>query len=61
MPERRLTHRLGQRLVDGVHLRSVPQVEQPWITTFNLRWWRHLEEDSVQRKRGPRGKAGIPT
>jgi hypothetical protein len=43
MGERRLTHILGIRLIDGVYLRSLPPVELPWITTFNLRWWNHIE------------------
>jgi hypothetical protein len=52
---------LSKRLVEGVHLRSLPQVELPWITTFNLRWWRHAEQDTPRRRKGPRGQAGIPT
>lgn len=61
MAERRITHRLGKRIVEGRRLRSLPQVELPWITTFNLRWWRHAEEDEPRPKKKPRGKAGIPT
>ena len=61
MRERRGTHKLGKRLVEGVQLRSLPQVELPWITTFNLRWWHHAEEAKARRKKGPRGQAGIPT
>jgi hypothetical protein len=59
--ERRITHRLGSKLVEGAHLRSLPQVELPWITTFNLRWWRHAQEANSRRPHKPRGKAGIPT
>ena len=61
MAERRLTHRLDGQLVEGVQLRRLPQIELPWITTFNLRWWRHVEEEGFGRKTGPRGKAGMPT
>jgi len=61
MGERRLRHTLGKRLVEGAQLRSLPQVELPWITTFNLRWWRHAEQDKPRPKKGPRGQAGIPT
>jgi hypothetical protein len=61
MRERRHTHTLGKRLVEGVELRSLPPVELPWITTFNLRWWHHVEDDSSRRRKGPAGKAGIPT
>jgi hypothetical protein len=61
MAERRLTHKLGSQLVEGAQLRCLPQIELPWISTFNLRWWRHVEEESVGRKTGPRGKAGMPT
>jgi hypothetical protein len=60
MGERRRTHSLGKRLVEGVQLRSLPPIELPWITTFNLRWWRHAEEESSRHKQGPRGRAGIP-
>jgi hypothetical protein len=61
MAERRITHQLGKKLVEGAQLRSLPQVELPWITTFNLRWWRHAEEANSRRTQKPRGKAGIPT
>jgi hypothetical protein len=61
MGERRLTHILGKRVVDGAELRSLPQVELPWITTFNLRWWDHAEEDISKLAQKPRGHAGIPT
>jgi hypothetical protein len=59
--ERRISHRLGKKLVEGAQLRSLPQVELPWITTFNLRWWGHAQEDISRRAKQPRGKAGIPT
>jgi hypothetical protein len=59
--ERRISHRLGKKLVEGAQLRSLPQVELPWITTFNLRWWRHAQEDISKGAKQPRGKAGIPT
>ena len=52
---------LGKRLVEGAQLRSLPQVELPWIGTFNLRWWRHAEQDKPRHKKGPRGQAGVPT
>lgn len=42
MAESRLTYNLGRQLVVGVQLRSLPQIELPWITTFNLRWWRQI-------------------
>jgi hypothetical protein len=59
--ERRITHRLGKSVVDGARLRSVPAVELPWITTFNLRWWRHLADDESRRVEAePAGKVGIP-
>jgi hypothetical protein len=61
MAERRITHRLGKKLVEGARLRSLPPVELPWITTFNLRWWRHAQEDISKHATKPRGKAGIPT
>ena len=60
MAERRTTHRLGENLVDGARLRSLPQVELPWITTFNLRWWRHAEDEVSKPAKKPRGKARIP-
>jgi hypothetical protein len=59
--ERRLTHRLGKRLAEGVQLRSIPPLELPWITTFNFRWWRHVEEEDTRRVKGPRGQVGTPT
>jgi len=52
---------LGKRVVDGAELRSLPQVELPWITTFNLRWWDHAEEDISKLAKKQRGHAGIPT
>jgi hypothetical protein len=58
--ERRLTHKLGDGLVEGVQLRSLPQAELPWITTFNLRWWRYAEEETSRHTKEPRGQAGIP-
>jgi hypothetical protein len=61
MAERRITHRLGKKLGESGQLRSFPQAELPWITTFNLRWWRHAQEDIAKRAKKPRGKAGIPT
>jgi hypothetical protein len=45
MPERRVRHRMGRRLVDGLQLRSAPPIEGVWISTFNLRWWQHLERE----------------
>jgi hypothetical protein len=60
MSERRISHRLGTKLVEGAQLRSLPQVELPWITTFNLRWWHHAQEDIAKRAKKPRGRAGIP-
>ena len=61
MAERRTTHRLGKHLVDGARLRSLPQIELPWITTFNLRWWHHAQEEISNLTKKPRGKSGIPT
>lgn len=61
MAERRTSHRLGKKLVDGARLRSLPQIEVPWITTFNLRWWSHAQADISKVAKKPRGKAGIPT
>jgi hypothetical protein len=61
MAERRTTHQLGTRLVDGARFRSLPQTELPWLTTFNLRWWQHAQEDISKPAKKPRGKAGIPT
>jgi len=61
MAERRLTHRLGNRVVDGVELRSLPQVELPWITTFNMRWWDHADEVGSRGEKRPQGQAGLPT
>jgi hypothetical protein len=61
MTERRISHRLGKKLVEGAELRSLPQVELPWITTFNLRWWRHAQDEISKCAKKPRGKAGIPT
>jgi hypothetical protein len=61
MAERRRTHKLGKQLVEGAQLRSLPQVELPWITTFNLRWWRHAQEVMSKGAKKPRGSAGIPT
>jgi hypothetical protein len=58
--ERRTTHTLGKRLVDGAQLRSVPPIELPWITTFNLRWWCHLADEESRRVGKPGGKAGMP-
>lgn len=59
--ERRLTHKLGKRVVDGAQLRSVPQIELPWITTFNLRWWCHLADEASRRiEAKPAGKVGLP-
>jgi hypothetical protein len=60
MGERRATHRLGKRLVEGAHLRSTPPFELPWITTFNLRWLRHAEKTKSRRRKGPAGKTGLP-
>jgi hypothetical protein len=61
MAERRTTHRLGKKLVEGAQLRSLPQLELPWITTFNLRWWSHAQEGISKLAKKPRRKAGIPT
>lgn len=61
MAERRLTHRLGNRVVDGVELRSLPQVELPWITTFNMRWWDHADDVGSRGEKRPQGQAGLPT
>lgn len=44
-PERRTRHRIGRRLIDGVHVRFAPPIEGLWIGTFNLRWWEHLEHE----------------
>jgi hypothetical protein len=52
---------LGKRVVDGAELRSLPQVELPWITTFNLRWWDHAEEVGSRSEKRPQGQAAIPT
>jgi hypothetical protein len=61
MRERRLTHRLGKHLVEGIQSRFAPPVELPWITTFNLRWWRHVEDEKSRLVKLPPGQAGIPT
>lgn len=61
MAERRTIHRLGKNLVGGARLRSLPQIELPWITTFNLRWWRHAEDEVSNLTKQPHGKAGMPT
>jgi hypothetical protein len=58
--ERRRTHKLGNGLVEGVQLRSLPPAEQPWITTFNLRWWRYADEETSRHTKEPRGQAGTP-
>lgn len=44
MRERRSRHQIGRRLLDGIHIRTAPQLEEVWNGTFNLRWWRHVEE-----------------
>ena len=44
-PERRTRHKLGEHLRNGVHLRSMPPIETPWIGTFNLRWWQHVDQE----------------
>jgi hypothetical protein len=44
MRERRSRYKLGRRLLDGIHMRSVPQLEEDWNGTFNLRWLRHAEQ-----------------
>ncbi len=64
MTERRTRLRLGNRLVDGME-RFVPPVESPCMTTFNLRWWQHIEhEQAVPAQRGaqraPIGGRGSP-
>lgn len=61
MAERRITHRPGNKRVEGARLLSLPQVELPWITTFNLRWWHHAHEGSSKHVTEPRGTAGIST
>jgi hypothetical protein len=59
--ERRSSHTLGNRVVDGAQLRSVPPIEQPWITTFNLRWWSHLTDEGSRRiEEKPTGMVGLP-
>jgi hypothetical protein len=45
MRERRGSHKLGKRLVDGMRLRSAPPIDGVWISTFNLRWWQHVEHE----------------
>jgi len=45
MGERRVRHRLGKHLVDGLELRSAPPIEGVWIGTFGLRWWQHVESE----------------
>jgi hypothetical protein len=63
--ERRTTHRLDNRLIDGRKLRFVPPVESPCMTTFNLRWWQHLEHEQTAparraAQREPIGGLGTP-
>lgn len=59
--ERRTTHFLDKRVMDGAQLRFVPPIELPWVTTFNLRWWCHLAaKDSRVTVAKPAGKVGLP-
>jgi len=59
--ERRITHMLDKRVMDGAQLRSAPPIELPWVTTFNLRWWCHLADmDSQRTVAKPAGKVGLP-
>jgi hypothetical protein len=46
--ERRSTHSVGKRLVDGLHFRTAPPADSVWSTTFNLRWWQHAEQEQEQ-------------
>lgn len=47
VPERRSRHWLGGHLRTGVRLRSMPQIETPWIGTFNLRWWQYADQEQA--------------
>jgi hypothetical protein len=47
--------------VTGIVFTCGAPLTPAWITTFNLRWWRHAEEANSRRTQKPRGKAGIPT
>jgi hypothetical protein len=35
----------GNRPVDRVYLRSTPVIDAFWISTFNLRWWEHVQHE----------------
>jgi hypothetical protein len=62
--DRRTRHKLGARLREGAHLRFVPPIEMPWISTFNLRWWQHVDNDETAKstKRATRTNGvGRPT
>jgi hypothetical protein len=48
MRERRSSHSVGKRLVDGLHFRTAPPADSVWSTTFNLRWWQHAEQEQEQ-------------
>jgi len=50
MRERRSTHSVGKRLVDGLHFRTAPPADSVWSTTFNLRWWQHAEQEQEQER-----------
>jgi hypothetical protein len=43
--ERRSRHRMGRRRIDGVRTRFSPPIEDPWNGTFNLRWWRYVNQE----------------
>lgn len=58
-PERRSRHRLGGHLRNGVRLRSMPQIETPWIGTFNLRWWQYVDQEQAAGS-PDLGEAGEP-
>ena len=50
MRERRSTHSVGKRLLDGLHFRTAPPADSVWSTTFNLRWWQHAEQEQEQER-----------
>jgi hypothetical protein len=54
----------GERPVDGVSLRSAPAIESLWISTFNLRWWEHLQDERLtgsSRAEDASGRAKVRT
>lgn len=39
-----MTSDVGMAMIDVVHLRSTPAIEDLWTSTFNLRWGQHLHD-----------------